>query len=51
MKLKIAELRHVTNRLFDHLEQRGHLEVEFPEDFFGRLDGATADGGRGRNRL
>ncbi|WP_141330013.1 hypothetical protein ACJ2CR_22935 [Myxococcus faecalis] len=34
MKIKIAELRHVTNRLFDHLEQRGHLEVEFPEDFY-----------------
>ncbi|NVJ23906.1 MULTISPECIES: hypothetical protein [Myxococcus] len=34
MKIKVSELRHVTNLLLDHLERSGHLEVEFTEDFY-----------------
>lgn len=34
MRISIAELRHVTNQLYDHLETQGLSSVDIPNDYY-----------------
>jgi hypothetical protein len=34
MKIRIADLRVVSNLLFDHLERSGHSEIELDKDYY-----------------
>ena len=34
MQIDLRELRQVTNRLFDHLEQQGHTHLELTQDYY-----------------
>jgi hypothetical protein len=34
MQIDLRELRQVTNRLFDHLEQQGDTQFELTQDYY-----------------
>lgn len=34
MRIPLAQLRQVTNQLYDHLEAQGHSSVEIPHDYY-----------------
>jgi hypothetical protein len=34
VQIDLRELRQVTNRLFDHLEQQGHTHLELTQDYY-----------------